>query len=92
MNKIFREKLEELMNEFPEYYIEIWGPDDFYKHNPNLTHEQCENIVFKLRSIYDPTKGTNFKTVEDTVDKITAMNHWENEWDKEHEYELGGSE
>ena len=32
MNKIFREKLEELMNEFPEYYIEIWGPDDFYKH------------------------------------------------------------
>ena len=92
MNSLFEEKLEQLMEEFPEYYIEVWGPEDFEKFNPNLSFQQYRYVVSTLKKNFNPNKGTNFKLVEDAVDKVTLINHWENEWDKEHEYELGGSE
>ena len=29
MNEKFSEKLDELKNEFPDHYIEVWTPEDF---------------------------------------------------------------
>mgnify|MGYP003344912750 CR=1 FL=1 len=50
MNRIFREKLEDLMDEFPEYYFEIWGI--FLKH-PVYKEETtlCKDVPLKLEQI-----------------------------------------
>ena len=41
MNTKFSDKLDELKNEFPDHYIEVWTPEDFKEYFNEITEEQC---------------------------------------------------
>lgn len=79
MKKEFKEKLDRLMDEFPEYYLEVWGPEDFKKFYYEISEEQCKDVVIKLRQDYDPYSGTNFDFVEDTVQMVTKTGYYAEE-------------
>ena len=86
MKKEFKEKLDLLMEEFPEYYIEVWGPEDFKKFYYEISHEECKDVVTKLRQDYDPYSGTNLDFVEDTVQMVTKTGDYaEDDYDEDDE-------
>lgn len=80
MSKKFKEKLDELIEEFPEYYIEVWGPDDFKEFYHEITKEQCIEVATKLKLDYDPLSGTNMDFVQDTVEIVTSSDDL-SDWD-----------
>jgi len=91
MKTIFIEKLEQLRHEFPEYYIETWGPEDFKEFNYDITHEECQKVAEKLLHDFDPYNGTTLDFVKETVDMVTGNGEYEED-EEDYEYEIGGSE
>lgn len=83
MSSKFDEKLEELKNEFPDYYIEVWTPEDFKQYNNEITKEQCVSVVEKLKKDYDAYSGTTIELVEDIVHMITESGEYASDSDDE---------
>ena len=72
MEDIFIIKIEALKTEFPQYWIQWWGPNDFRTYKPNLTDEQCMQITQILYKESDIIAGTDFNDVADIIDKVLA--------------------
>ena len=83
MSSKFRQKLEELKNLFPDYYIEVWTPEDFKQYFNEINREQCVRVVDKLIKDYDAYSGTTIDLVEDTVHMITESGEYAPENDND---------
>lgn len=76
MNTKFSDKLDELKNEFPDHYIEVWTPEDFKEYFNEITKEQCVEVVNTLKKDYDANSGTTVDLVEDIVQMVTETGEY----------------
>ena len=80
----FEKALRKLREEFPEFYIEVWGPYDFVcaaNRNEFLSHDlimaeiieredEWPDVVTELQEGFDANYGTNWDRLEITVKEV----------------------
>ena len=64
----FNEEIMKLLENYPEFYIETWGPEEYIELCSDITIEECEIISKKLRYDFDPHSGTNISLIESTIE------------------------
>jgi hypothetical protein len=80
----FEKALRKLREEYPEFYIEVWGPYDFVcaaNRNEFLSHDlimaeiieredEWPEVVNELHEGFDANYGTNWNRLEITVKEV----------------------
>ena len=80
----FEKALRKLREEFPEFYIEVWGPYDFvcgYRRDLHLSHDEIMAellekqdewpvVVDELHDGFDANYGTNWDRINITVREV----------------------
>ena len=80
----FHSELRRLREQYPQFYIEVWGPYDFalqlnndrYKHGDELAQAAADNwdkwegVVEILHDTFDAHVGTNWDRITQAIEEI----------------------
>jgi hypothetical protein len=68
--ELFYEKLKELEEEFPQYCIITWAPEDYKEFKDDLTEEDCIDLSEHLSNNHDANYGISWGTIEGAIDYL----------------------
>lgn len=64
----FHEDIMKIVEKYPEFHIESWGPEEFIELCPDITLEECKILSSKLREDFDSYSGTNRDLIKSIIE------------------------